>query len=226
MQDEYWLTVDYAPGEVSWDITVTTTGSGVGLVTSDPTGIYCGAKCEASYAPGTLVTLTATADADSAFIGWDGDCSGTQPLCEVMMDMVRAVTATFTDLGGECAAETALSQRPESGAWLSLLDQVRDELLAHTPAGRGLIDAYYRHGDEVSARLRAEPQLAVQALHLLAVLRADLKAAAAGVPPTLDPRERALLRAFARQLQRGASPALARDLDGFLSLSTAALMPQ
>src|SRR2546425_9227966 len=41
-------------------LTVTPAGAGAGTVASSPTGINCGATCSASYASGTLVTLTAT----------------------------------------------------------------------------------------------------------------------------------------------------------------------
>ncbi|MGC1818652.1 MAG: hypothetical protein WA900_13480, partial [Casimicrobiaceae bacterium] len=41
-------------------VTVTTTGSGGGTVTSAPGGISCPGTCTAAYAPGIQVTLTAT----------------------------------------------------------------------------------------------------------------------------------------------------------------------
>ena len=54
-------------------------GSGNGTVTSDPPGIDCGATCAAVFDEGTLVTLTPAPDADSAFTGWTGACTGTGP---------------------------------------------------------------------------------------------------------------------------------------------------
>jgi uncharacterized delta-60 repeat protein len=49
------------------------------------------------YQTGTLVTLTATPYATSAFDGWSGEgCAGTGT-CMVTMDQVRNVTATFTE---------------------------------------------------------------------------------------------------------------------------------
>jgi len=76
----------------SYPLTVTKIGPGT--VTGTPTGIYCGAACNASYNAGTLVTLTATADAEATFTGWSGACTGTGG-CAVNMDMAKNVTATF-----------------------------------------------------------------------------------------------------------------------------------
>jgi List-Bact-rpt repeat protein/prenyltransferase/squalene oxidase-like repeat protein len=80
-------------------LTVTKSGTGSGTVTSSPSGIDCGATCSASFAQGTIVTLTATAAAGSTFTGWSGDCTGTGT-CTVTMDQARAVTATFALAAG------------------------------------------------------------------------------------------------------------------------------
>lgn len=78
-------------------LTVAKTGSGSGIVTSDPAGISCGTACSASF-PQSLVTLTATADPNSTFAGWSsGGCSGTGP-CQVTLEETTTVTATFTTL--------------------------------------------------------------------------------------------------------------------------------
>jgi uncharacterized repeat protein (TIGR02543 family) len=70
-------------------------GTGGGTVTSEPAAIDCGTTCSASVATGTAVTLTATPDETSSFVGWSGDCTGTDP-CTLTMDAPRSVTATFT----------------------------------------------------------------------------------------------------------------------------------
>lgn len=54
-------------------VTVTTSGSGSGLVTSDPAGINCEPFCEEAFPVGTEIALTATADEGSVFVGWSGD---------------------------------------------------------------------------------------------------------------------------------------------------------
>ena len=77
--------------------TVRTTGTGSGNVTSNPAGIDCGSAnnaCSATYTNGTSVTLTATPDPGSFFVGWSQACSGTQ-LCALNMVADRQVVATF-----------------------------------------------------------------------------------------------------------------------------------
>ena len=74
-------------------LTVTKDGGGDGTVTSEPPGIDCGADCNALFPSATVVTLTATPDADSTFDGWSGD-----PDCEdgaVTVDADKTCTAHF-----------------------------------------------------------------------------------------------------------------------------------
>lgn len=79
---------------------VTKSGTGTGTVTSSPSGIDCGANCTYPYAPGTLVTLTATPNAGSTFTGWSGGgCTGTGT-CVVNVNQSKTVTATFNLSGG------------------------------------------------------------------------------------------------------------------------------
>jgi PKD repeat protein len=78
----------------AFNLAVPKMGSGSGVVMSSPAGIGCGDICQASFDASTVVTLTATPDASSIFIGWSGDCSGTGG-CQVAMDRFRSVTATF-----------------------------------------------------------------------------------------------------------------------------------
>jgi uncharacterized repeat protein (TIGR03803 family) len=76
-------------------LTIQRTGTGVGTITSTPSGITCGSTCSQAFNYNTLVTLTATATSPSVFTGWSGaDCSGTGT-CVVTMTDLRTVTATF-----------------------------------------------------------------------------------------------------------------------------------
>jgi uncharacterized repeat protein (TIGR01451 family)/uncharacterized repeat protein (TIGR02543 family) len=77
-----------------FDLALSFAGAGAGSVVSAPGGISCNANCTAGFAPTTVVTLTPTPAAGSAFTGWSGACSGTGA-CLVTMDASKAVTATF-----------------------------------------------------------------------------------------------------------------------------------
>ncbi len=76
-------------------ITILTTGSGTGVVTSSPGGIDCGATCDGLFAVGSPITLTAVAAQNSRFIGWSGGpCSGTGP-CSFTVSTAETITAEF-----------------------------------------------------------------------------------------------------------------------------------
>lgn len=79
-------------------LTVTTSGSGSGTVTSSPAGISCGSGCSADYDDGTPVILVAAPAAGSTFTGWSGTCSGTGVLCTVTMTEARSVSAAFASI--------------------------------------------------------------------------------------------------------------------------------
>lgn len=76
-------------------LSVINAGIGKGTVTSAPAGLSCGATCSANYLDGTQVSLTATADPGSIFVGWGGGgCSGTGG-CQVAMSNDQTVAASF-----------------------------------------------------------------------------------------------------------------------------------
>ena len=78
--------------------TLSAVKNGTGTVTSTPAGINCGPDCTEPYAPGTAVTLTATAGTGGVFAGWSGGgCSGTGP-CMVTLNADTAITALFNSL--------------------------------------------------------------------------------------------------------------------------------
>lgn len=61
--------------------------NGKGAVVTDPTG--------QNFAPGTVVTLTATPASGSPWVGWSGACTGTATTCTLTMDANKSVTANF-----------------------------------------------------------------------------------------------------------------------------------
>jgi hypothetical protein len=79
----------------SFNLNTTVSGSGGGTITSNPSGISCGADCSESYTTGTSVTLTATPANGSTFANWSGDCTGAGS-CVVQMNSNKSVTASFS----------------------------------------------------------------------------------------------------------------------------------
>jgi hypothetical protein len=70
---------------------------GSATVTSNPSGINCtsGNTCNAQYASGTAVTLTASHPALQT-VNWSGCASSSGDTCTVAMSAARSVTATIS----------------------------------------------------------------------------------------------------------------------------------
>lgn len=56
------------------NLSIAMTGTGTGTVTTSPAGIDCPGDCSETFDHETRITITATAAAGSAFIGWFDDC--------------------------------------------------------------------------------------------------------------------------------------------------------
>ena len=76
----------------TYTLSTNTGGDGSGSIDRSPDA--------AAYPHGSLVTLSATADAGSQFDSWSGACSGADS-CSVTMDSAKTVTATFALLAPE-----------------------------------------------------------------------------------------------------------------------------
>lgn len=122
---------------ITYALNVNKTGSGSGLVTSNPTGINCGSDCSQSYTKGTSVVLTQSADPGATFIGWSGGgCSGAGTTCTVAMSQARTVTAEFcapVDDGISCTTDSC----DATGSTV------------HTPINAACQDGLYCNGQEV-----------------------------------------------------------------------------
>ncbi|WP_242371713.1 InlB B-repeat-containing protein [Anaeromyxobacter sp. SG26] len=81
------------------ELTASLIGNGSGSVVSDPAGVDCGATCAAMFDAPTVVTLTPSAAAGSAFVGWSGACAeaGLGP-CTLTVDESRLAIAKFSPL--------------------------------------------------------------------------------------------------------------------------------
>lgn len=79
-------------------ITVSRNGAGNGTVGSVPAGIACGQDCSEVFDSGTVLTLTASPDSNSAFAGWSGvACLGGNSalVCTFAVSGNATVIATF-----------------------------------------------------------------------------------------------------------------------------------
>jgi uncharacterized repeat protein (TIGR02543 family) len=73
------------------------TKTGLGSVTSLPVGIDCSGICNAAFANGTSVTLTAAPVTGYYFAGWGGACSG-QGTCTLTINSNQTATANFAQI--------------------------------------------------------------------------------------------------------------------------------
>lgn len=94
--NSFFLTEAITTNYYTLTISDTSTGTGDGVIISNPTGISCGSGCSASYAEGTSVTLYQTPYEDHSFIEWTGVCAG-QPSssCTITMDGNKTASAVF-----------------------------------------------------------------------------------------------------------------------------------
>ena len=103
---------------------ISLTGNGSGVVSSDPAGINCGDECNLGFEPESFVTLIATPDTSSTFVGWGGKCSGVES-CTVQMGQANEptyVTATFvsTDSGpGESTGNLLVSRLGDGAGYVT-----------------------------------------------------------------------------------------------------------
>jgi uncharacterized protein DUF1566/centrosomal CEP192-like protein len=93
-------TVIFSFTKITYTLSVSTSGTGSGTVTSIPTAISCTsgsvAGCSSSFTAGTSVQLTARPqDWKSIFSGWSEGCTGTET-CSLTMNASTSAIATFT----------------------------------------------------------------------------------------------------------------------------------
>jgi len=105
--------VGSADAELAVHFALTTTASAGGSVSKNPAA--------ASYAPNTVVTLTATpANTNFVFTGWGGDASGTDNPLVVTLTINKSISATFVSLLAEIVIDNAdpgWSNTSPSGTW-------------------------------------------------------------------------------------------------------------
>lgn len=70
-------------------IDVARAGTGRGAVVSLPAGIQCAPTCVGTFQPNSQVSLVATPDSTSTFVGWGGDCPNVSQHTIVLMPQLR-----------------------------------------------------------------------------------------------------------------------------------------
>ena len=120
-EDVYLLTVNPEGGTGTGTVRITNTGNASFIdcraeVPADP-------DCTHFYLNGTNLTLTSTADADSFFVDYTGDCTGAA--CSLTMNQVHSVTATF-DLKPDVQAVVPddRTTRPDDGGVVTIVATV------------------------------------------------------------------------------------------------------
>jgi RHS repeat-associated protein len=108
----------------------TGTGSIVGTGLSCPGGSNTQAMpCGASYALGSIVTLTAVPDPGSTFAGWGGGCANPLPVCVVGLNGDRFAFAYFTKTPDTVA--TTYYHTDAIGSVRALSDQTGATVIRH-----------------------------------------------------------------------------------------------
>jgi hypothetical protein len=89
-------------------LSVSSQGTGEGLITSSPAGISCPDACAASFPQGETIVLSANPAQGSSFSGWSGACSGTGT-CRVVIGTNTSASAGFSRASTPAPAPVAPS---------------------------------------------------------------------------------------------------------------------
>lgn len=91
------ITANFDALPVFYPLTIELIGTGGGQLFLDGDPLTCSSSCEIDILEDSAVTLTATPDNDSTFVGWGGDCSGTGS-CNLTMSSAMDVTVNFDQI--------------------------------------------------------------------------------------------------------------------------------
>jgi hypothetical protein len=89
------VTAKFLNSQLTGMLSVTKTGTGTGSVSTSPSGIACGATCNASFVQGLPITLTAAPSSGSTFTGWSGGGCGGNQTCVTTLSANTTISANF-----------------------------------------------------------------------------------------------------------------------------------
>jgi Divergent InlB B-repeat domain len=92
---------------------VSRSGTGNGTITSSPAGIHCGTDCSESYVNGSVVTISAIAQAGSVFAGWSGSADCTDG--SITINAAMNCTATFNLVSSYMLTASVVHEATSSG---------------------------------------------------------------------------------------------------------------
>jgi hypothetical protein len=85
-------------------LTLLPPGNGGGTVVSDPPGLQCPPYCSAQFPADAQVKLTATPDAGWLFDSWTQACTGSDPVCSLLLSAAQSVGFSFLPAPAMCTA--------------------------------------------------------------------------------------------------------------------------
>jgi phospholipase C len=111
-------------GTTTYQLTVQTTGTGSGTISSSPSGISCGTTCLGTFPAGTVVTLTASAASTATFAGWSGGCIGSST-CTVTLNANTSVSGAFNSAAGIASINHVVILVQENRSFDNYLGELR-----------------------------------------------------------------------------------------------------
>ena len=142
-------------------LTVQKSGTGTGRVTSVPAGIDCGPTCTGLFPDDDIyVTLTATPDPGSVFVGWNSwYCGGPANVCTLPLWNSETVTAYFEvpppdrALSNRTGYKDAMNPPVYNGTWRYYYADIpagNDQLVVDLLDVTGDVNLLVRHGQKPS----------------------------------------------------------------------------
>ena len=143
--------VPYGTKEYKLKVKGVNKNQGDGMVISNDRNIDCGNTCSYTYYKDTVVTLSATPNQGSTFLGWKPEtptCTGTEP-CTVSIDKATTVQALF--VGDYMLKVIAQSKKGGTG----LVSSTPSGISCSTGSTAGC-EAFYGYGQEVTLSASAD----------------------------------------------------------------------